>query len=343
MSTSLAASARTDVYTRVTNEIIAAIEAGPGNWRMPWHHAGNAIARPTNLASAKRYRGINTLALWIAATSAGYADGLWGTYRQWRAAGAQVRKAERSTTVVLWKEVRSSSDETEADDDDSKQHRRMFARAFCVFNRAQVDGFEPAATTSLAESERIVHADDFFDALRIPITFGPYDAHYRISEDRIYMPPFSAFSDAAAYTGTLIHEAAHATGAQHRLDRNFGERFKRDARAIEEATAELTASYVLADLAIAHRPRPDHAAYIASWLRILKDNPRAIFTAASKAQQAADWMHARQPQAQNAVACASVADPVRPTSGEYPGEQDVMGGYLGSIAVEMLDGVPQDT
>ena len=98
------------------------------------------------------------------------------------------------------------------------------------------------------------------------------------------------------------HEAGHATGAKHRLDRNFAERFKRDSLAIEEICAELTASFVLADLGIAHHPRADHAAYVASWLRVLKDDPRAIFTAASKAQAAADWMHAQQPQAEEMAA-----------------------------------------
>jgi antirestriction protein ArdC len=102
--------------------------------------------------------------------------------------------------------------------------------------------------------------------------------------------------------GTLLHEAAHATGAKHRLDRNFAERFKRDSLAIEEICAELTASFVLADLGIAHHPRADHAAYVASWLRALKDDPRAIFTAASKAQAAADWMHAQQPQPEEIAA-----------------------------------------
>lgn len=94
----------------------------------------------------------------------------------------------------------------------------------------------------------------------------------------------------------------HATGAKHRLDRNFQDRFKRDWLPIEEACAELTASFVLADLGIAHHPRPDHAAYVASWLSALKKDPRAIFTAASKAQQAADWMWAQQPQREELAA-----------------------------------------
>jgi antirestriction protein ArdC len=98
-----------DVYTRVTVEIVAAIEAGAGTWRMPWHHSGAQVTRPENVASAKRYRGINTIALWAAAETAGYAIGIWGTYRQWQAVGAQVRKGERGTTVILWKASRQPS------------------------------------------------------------------------------------------------------------------------------------------------------------------------------------------------------------------------------------------
>ena len=173
----------------------------------------------------------------------------------------------------------------------------MFARAFTVFNLAQVDGYDPSLLrTSCPRASGSAQADAFFEALRIPISYGTYDAHYRIDLDRIFMPPFSAFADAAALSGHLLHEAAHATGAEHRLDRNFKERFKRDSLAIEEICAELTASFVLADLGIAHRPRPDHAAYVASWLTALNNDPQAIFTAASKAQAAADWMHDQQPR-----------------------------------------------
>jgi antirestriction protein ArdC len=115
MSSRMQSGARTDVYTRITAEIIAAIEQGAGEWRAPWFHNGTNVARPTNVASGKRYRGINTVALWLAAMAGGYDDGLWGTYRQWQAAGAQVRKGERATTVVLWKQIASSEP---ADDDD---------------------------------------------------------------------------------------------------------------------------------------------------------------------------------------------------------------------------------
>ncbi len=109
-----------------------------------------------------------------------------------------------------------------------------------MFNIAQVDGYEPEPVAPLPETERFAHADAFINALKIPVTFGAYDAYYRIDLDHIFMPSFEAFHEAAGFYGTLIHEAAHGTGAKHRLDRNFNERFGRDAVAIEEATAELT-------------------------------------------------------------------------------------------------------
>jgi len=286
---------RTDVYARITAEIAAAIEAGAGSWKMPWHHEGAALSRPTNVVSARRYRGVNVLALWIAAQAAGHGAGLWGTYRQWAAVGAQVRKNERATTVVLWKQIaRPDAKDGEDGDDETSGRGRMVARAFSVFNVAQVDGYQPPAAASAAAVPGVEAADAFIAALGVPITYGPHDAHYRIDLDHIFMPPRDAFDDTVAFYGTLIHEAAHATGAKHRLDRDFGGRFHGGARAIEEITAELTAGFVLADLGLAHRPRPDHAAYVASWLKELKHNARAIFTAAAKAQQAADWMHDRQ-------------------------------------------------
>jgi len=282
---------RQDVYARVTQAIVAAIEAGAGSWRMPWHHTGADVTRPANVASGRPYRGINTVSLWAAAYGSGYASGVWGTYKQWQALGAQVRKGEQASLGVLWKEVRRR-DEQDRDDDD---HPRLFARAFSLFNADQVDGYAPEPGPVLPESERLAGAEAFIAALGIDTVFGATSAYYHIGEDRIHMPAFAAFHEAHGFYATHIHECAHATGASHRLDRNFAERWTHHALAMEEATAELTASFILADLGLAHEPRPDHAAYIASWLQLLKDEPRAIFTAASKAQAAADWMHARQP------------------------------------------------
>ena len=300
--------ARADVYSRITAEIIAAIENGAGEWRAPWFHDGTDIARPKNVASGKKYRGVNVLALWVAGMARGYGDGLWGTYRQWQAAGAQVRKGERSTAVVLWKEIKGSRQDV--DEDDEKGSGRLFARSFNVFNAAQVDGYErPTADDAheLPESERLAHAEEFIANLGIKTVFGGSRAYYLPSSDTVFMPRFSAFQDAVSFYSTWLHEHGHAVGSPGRLDRDLSGSFGSASYAAEELVVEIMSGFVLADLGIAHHPRPDHAAYISSWLECLKRDSKAIFTAASKAQQAADWMHAQQPSNGTAAAFEEVA------------------------------------
>lgn len=94
---------REDVYTRVTNQIVQAIEKGITRCRMPWHITGADCFCPINAVSKRPYRGINVLALWIAAVVKDYETGIWGTYNQWKELGAHVRKGEQATSVVLWK------------------------------------------------------------------------------------------------------------------------------------------------------------------------------------------------------------------------------------------------
>jgi antirestriction protein ArdC len=119
---------RADVYARITDEIVAAIEAGVGKWKMPWHHDGSATSRPINLASNKPYRGISVLALWAVAERFGYTKGLWGTYRQWQAEGAQVRKGVRGSVVVLWKQFGGNDPDEQALDDEGGSRRLGRAR-----------------------------------------------------------------------------------------------------------------------------------------------------------------------------------------------------------------------
>ncbi|HWA23699.1 MAG TPA: zincin-like metallopeptidase domain-containing protein [Caulobacterales bacterium] len=289
---------RSNVYERITADILAAIERGADTWRMPWHHDGSPAMRPVNVATGAPYRGLNILALWAAAEQAGYRRGLWGTYRCWAKLGAQVRKGERATLAVFWKRT----DPTDASDDDEPSRPRMFARGFSLFNVDQVDNYTAPDAPALPETHRIMHADAFIAALNVHVVVGGDMAYYRPATDTVHLPPFACFKDAVSAVGVSLHEHAHASGAKHRLDRDLTGRFGTFAYAMEEAVAELTASFVLADLGLACDPRPDHAAYIASWLEALRSDPRAIFTAASKAQQAADWMHAMQPSQASAAA-----------------------------------------
>ncbi|MDK1493920.1 zincin-like metallopeptidase domain-containing protein [Sinorhizobium sp. 7-81] len=296
MTTDSTSPIRTDIYERVTSQIIAAIEAGAGEYRMPWHHDGSAITTPYNIASRKAYRGVNILSLWAAAHAAGYPAGIWGTYRQWQALGAQVRKGERGHLVVFWKTTdrHGEPDDRDGDEDNDQPARRLFARGYTVFNCAQVDGYTPPEVPALPEAERIEQAERFCAALGIDIRHGGSQAYYRPSTDHVQMPEFACFCDAVAYYAVLLHECGHASGAQHRLDRDLSGRFGSAAYAMEECTVELLSAMICADLNLSVEPRPDHARYIVSWLEVLRSDSRAIFTAASKAQQIADWMHAQQ-------------------------------------------------
>ena len=291
---------RNDVYARITDEIVVAIEAGPGRWRLPWHHDGGDVARPTNLVSKKRYRGINVLALWVAALKSGFTANIWGTYRQFTEAGGQVREGERATTIVFWKEFRKGDGNGAEDGDESEGRRaRFMARGYSVFNAAQVDGLDLPKPPVLPETERIAAAETFCAATGLPIRMEGDQACYRPREDAVLMPAFARFRSADAYYATLAHECAHATGHASRLDRKLDTRFGSKAYAAEEAIAELTAAYCMADLGFAYGQRNEDglqrsAAYIASWLEVLKSDSRAIFTAAAKAQAAADWLHGQQ-------------------------------------------------
>ena len=137
---------RADVYQRVTNQIIESIERGAGEWRMPWHKGPSDTFAPTNAVSRKPYRGVNVLNLWATAHNEGYSSGLWATYPQWQQLGAQVRKGEKSTLVVFWKFSGSTGDEPqdgaerEPAESSPDHNRRIVARAYYVFNAAQVDG-----------------------------------------------------------------------------------------------------------------------------------------------------------------------------------------------------------
>ena len=302
--------ARADIYQRITDRIAAAIEAGAGTWQMPWHPGADGAAPrlPANAATGKPYRGVNTVVLWATAQAEGYPSAVWATYRQWAELGAQVRKGEQSSPVVFWKingpdegedgGTGGGGDGGAAGEDGADGCRpRVFARGYSVFNAAQVDGYAAPALPMLPEPERIGHAEAFFAALGADIRHGGNRACYVPSLDQIRMPPFPAFRDAVAYYATLAHEATHLTGHPSRCSRDLLGRFGEEAYAAEELVAELGAAFICADLALAPEPRPDHAAYAASWLKVLRGDKRAIFTAAAKAQQAADWMHARQPAA----------------------------------------------
>jgi antirestriction protein ArdC len=279
--------------------VIAAIENGAGEWQMPWHRSG--VSRPLNAHTKKLYRGVNVVALWAAADAYGYGTGFWATFKQWRELGAQVRKGERASVIVFWKEL-----EWDIEDEKTGERGRrktLFARASWVFNADQVGGWIPPASPERNLVEGLDHAEAFTAATGAQIRHGGDRAYYRRSDDHVQMPDRERFTGSAsstpteAYYATLLHELTHWTGHESRLDRDLSGRFGNEAYAMEELVAELGAAFLCADLLITNTPRPDHAAYIANWLEVLKRDKRAIFTAARKAAQATDYLAGLQPNA----------------------------------------------
>lgn len=282
--------ARQSVYESVTEKIAAMIEEGRASYKAPWHVPKGQSALPVNAATHAEYRGINVVSLWIDAQQRGYPTGLWASYRQWQQLGGQVRKGERGSLVVFYK--RMETEPAEAEDHDRHAGLRFFAKRSWVFNAAQIEGCEIPQCPVAAGFQRIAEVEAFVRAMNASIHHGFAMARYRHSTDSIEMPDPDWFvateagSAEEAYYAVLLHELTHWSGAPHRLNRTFGKRYGDEAYAFEELVAELGAAFMCAMFGISTEPRPDHAGYVASWLKVLRTDSRAIFTAASKAQEA---------------------------------------------------------
>lgn len=287
---------RTDVYARVTDRIIAELEAGVRSWLKPWKadNGDGRIALPRR-HNGTPYRGINILLLWDAANAKGYSSPLWMTYRQAAELKAHVRKGEQGSLVVFADCVAK----TETNDRGEEVEREIaFMKGFTVFNVEQIDGL-PEHYYAKAEPEGdpvklIESAEAFFVATGATFRHGGNAAYYAPGPDYIQLPPPEAFKDAESYAAVKGHETVHWSGHPSRLARVLGKRFGDHAYAAEELIAEVGAAFLCADLGITPEPRTDHAAYLGHWLQVLKADKRAIFTAAAQAQRAVDFLHGLQ-------------------------------------------------
>lgn len=297
MSASLRAPRR-DIHSEITGKLIAAIESDPGKPAMPWRRASGPLFMPTNAFTGHAYNGINIVSLWVAAECSLFTTPVWATYRQWAELGAQVRKGEKSSLVVFYKEYESEPDPGNADDDG----KRRVARASNVFNAAQVDGYTlPDAPIPLGPIERLEAVDRFITATGARIEHGGDSAFYRPSTDHIQMPDEGLFcgtetmTRSEGYYATVTHELTHWSGARHRLDRDMGKRFGDAAYAAEELVAEIASAFLCSELGITQDTRADHAQYLARWLTLMKSDSRAIFTAAARASEAVAYLKRLQP------------------------------------------------
>ncbi len=282
-----------DVYREITDRIIAAIENGVEDFEMPWHR-DVATTLPTNALTEKPYNGINVIALWVGAEIANFGSGLWATYKQWNLLGAQVRKGEKGNVIVFYKKTDRKVVDGETGEAEKKTY--LFARASFVFNADQVDNWHTPKPNNADPVQVLGEAEAFAAATGADIRHGGDRAYYSGKSDHIQMPLRDRFtgtktsSPTECYYATLFHELTHWTGHKSRLDRTFSGGFDKEVYAMEELVAELGAAFLCSELGIANTPRPDHAAYVANWLTALKNDKRAIFTAASKASQAKTYL-----------------------------------------------------
>lgn len=276
-------------YHIVTNKIISALERGVVPWRKPWN---TYEAPPCNAISKRPYHGINLLLLGLAR----YEDHRWLTYKQAKDLGGFVKPGENASMAVFWKpwEV---SDEEEATGE-VRRRQVSLLRFYNLFNVSQCEGLNlpELERIHLSEHQRIVAAEAFLQEVpdRPKMHKGEKQACYYPLLDVVAMPPFESFISAEAYYCTLLHELAHATGHEKRLNRlGVKVAFGSKAYAREELIAELASAFCCATIGLDNSLIEDCASYIAGWLKALCDDPRAIVVAAAQAQRAADYLQGK--------------------------------------------------
>ncbi|HID81759.1 MAG TPA: DUF1738 domain-containing protein, partial [Thiotrichales bacterium] len=276
------------IYEETTARIIDAMEASDGSVETPWIRS---TGRPVNALTENPYHGVNVVLLWLIADVAGYSTGEWATYKQWQQLGGQVRKNQKAARIVIFKMVRKSKADDDTEDGSEDEDVWPMVRYAFVFNRDQVDGVEKVVSETppvmLDELERFVKNT----GATVEVRGGR--AAYSSSLDLIVMPERELFTGTTTSDSTtswyavLLHELSHWTGHTSRLNRNLVNRFGDEDYAVEELIAELGSAFLCADLGISSVVRKDHVDYLKNWIKVLKNDSRAFFKAASAAEKAA--------------------------------------------------------
>jgi antirestriction protein ArdC len=274
-----------NLYQDVAQRILNEMQNGATPWIKPWSATpGRNI--PHNAATGRPYSGANVILLWM--NNAAFATPRYLTFKQAKDLGGNVRKGEHGFKVYFVKQL-----EFKKDDASDETRRAMMLREYTVFNVAQCENLPEKITAPVTvkprnQDERDASIDEFLNATGADIREGYGEAYFAPGQDFISMPAFAAFRSAAHFYNVNFHELAHWTGAKRRLDRDFSGRFGTRAYAAEELVAELSAAFLCAEFNVDGELR--HAGYLSHWIELLKDDPRAFFTAASKAQAAANYL-----------------------------------------------------
>jgi antirestriction protein ArdC len=286
-----------DHYAEVTDQIIAALEAGTPPWRRPWDvDKATGPAMPCNATTGMRYRGINTLVLGMSPLAFADGDPRWATYKQATDRGWQVRKGSRGTTAYFFKRI-EVRDTAAAPDNEDRTKRIPLLRAFTLFHASQIDGVPDFVPPTIAEAPwRAPEATETIVAnSKAVVRIGGDRAFYSPTTDHIQMPPREAFHSASGWSSTIVHELAHWSGAEARLNRDLRNSFGSHDYAREELRAELSMCLVAAEINLEDCDFANSASYLASWLEKLRSDRKEIFRAAADAQRIADYLLAFHP------------------------------------------------
>jgi antirestriction protein ArdC len=281
------AAAGGDAYERVTARIVAALESGTPPWVRPFD--AGPMRQPLNGLSERRYHGINVPMLW----SAEYADPRWYTFKQALEFGTNVRKGEHGTPCVFFAR-RVKGVDGRWRDATSGEKGSLVCSVYTVFNAAQLEHAERVNAAPFGAPKADASGPDYARAADVLACSGARVDHgfrvaaYSPGEDRILLPNADTFATPDGYWSTVLHELSHWTGHKSRLDRTKGGRFGDDAYAVEELIAELSSAFLCAELGI--KGALQHASYLAHWVRVLKADKYAIFTAAREAGSAANYI-----------------------------------------------------
>jgi hypothetical protein len=286
-----------DIYQEITDKLIVIIEQGVLPWQREYSLEGTSkeYGLPTR-STGEYYQGINALYLWAERLVKNYSSQYWFTYKQAQELNAHVKKGEKSSLVVygstFTKEVEKK--------DETIEQKIPFLKSYSVFNANQIEGLPKKyyQEHKLPDSDRIENAEKFIANTQAKITNSAPKPNpcYTPAIDQIYVPHISTYFTKENYYSTVFHELGHWTGHKDRLARVgiVGEKSKENY-AIEELIAELSAAYTMAYLGVTKEPLNNHASYLDSWLQALKNDKKWIFTAASQAQKATEYLKGLQP------------------------------------------------
>lgn len=283
-----------DIAKEITDLILEKIERGVMPWRRPWKTMG-ATGAPLR-ANGIRYSGINAIYLWAVADNLGYRSQYWMTRNQAETLDAFVRRDAQPHPSIYFNVARKSDVNTVTGRENSRLIR--FMRSYTVYNASEIEGLPdhyyptPFVEKPPKPSEQRDAIRTFFSPIPIEVRHGGEEAYYSPAGDFVQMPRKNRFPSEDHYASTLGHEIGHASGASHRLARQFGKRFGDKAYAFEELIADQISARICYELGLPAELHDSHASYLDHWVSILKSDKSAIITAAAKADQAFTWLAA---------------------------------------------------